>query len=138
MIHADTIESHLHYLEDADVGRSQQSYALVRIIFSTIPILGFLGTVVGITMAIAELDLSAAGMDKSLPAVIAGLSVAFDTTAQSLALATIMLFVKFCVEKVENRLLAAVDEAFTIRVQAPRPAHEFKWSQRHFHGKCIL
>jgi biopolymer transport protein ExbB/TolQ len=108
---ADTIESHLHYLEDADVGRSQQSYALVRIIFSTIPILGFLGTVVGITMAIAELDLSAAGMDKSLPAVIAGLSVAFDTTAQSLSLATIMLFVKFCVEKVENRLLSAVDNA---------------------------
>ena len=106
---ADTIESHLHYLEDADVGRSQQSYALVRIIFSTIPILGFLGTVVGITMAIAELDLSAAGMDKSLPAVIGGLSVAFDTTAQSLMLSTILLFVKFCVEKVEHRLLSAVD-----------------------------
>lgn len=106
---ADTIESHLHYLEDADVGRSQQSYALVRIIFSTIPILGFLGTVVGITMAIAELDLSAAGMDKSLPEVIAGLSVAFDTTAQSLMLSTILLFVKFCVEKVEHRLLGSVD-----------------------------
>lgn len=106
---ADTIESQLHYLEDADVGRSQQSYALVRIIFSTIPILGFLGTVVGITMAIAELDLSAEGMDKSLPEVIAGLSVAFDTTAQSLMLSTILLFVKFCVEKVEHRLLAAVD-----------------------------
>lgn len=108
---ADTIESHLHYLEDADVGRSQQSYALVRIIFSTIPILGFLGTVVGITMAIAELDLSAAGMDKSLPAVIAGLSVAFDTTAQSLMLSTILLFVKFCVEKIEYRLLGAVDSS---------------------------
>lgn len=106
---ADTIESQLHYLEDADVGRSQQSYALVRIIFSTIPILGFLGTVVGITMAIAELDLSAEGMDKSLPEVIAGLSVAFDTTAQSLMLSTILLFVKFCVEKVEHRLLSAVD-----------------------------
>ena len=106
---ADTIESHLHYLEDADVGRSQQSYALVRIIFSTIPILGFLGTVIGITMAIAKLDLSSAGMDKSLPAVIAGLSVAFDTTAQSLMLSTVLLFVKFCVEKVEHRLLAAVD-----------------------------
>ncbi len=108
---ADTIESHLHYLEDADVGRSQQSYALVRIIFSTIPILGFLGTVLGITAAIAQLDLSTAGMDKSLPAVIAGLSVAFYTTAQSLMLSTILLFIKFCVEKVEHRLLAAVDSS---------------------------
>jgi biopolymer transport protein ExbB/TolQ len=106
---ADTIESHLHYLEDADVGRSQQSYALVRIIFSTIPILGFLGTVLGITAAIAQLDMSAEGMEKSLPAVIAGLSVAFYTTAQSLLLSTILLFMKFCVEKVEHRLLSAVD-----------------------------
>jgi biopolymer transport protein ExbB/TolQ len=110
---ADTLESHLHYLEDADLANAQQSYALVRIIFSTIPILGFLGTVVGITMAIARLDISAAAMDKSLPAVIAGLSVAFDTTAQSLVLSTVLLFVKFCVEKVEHRLLAGVDASAT-------------------------
>jgi biopolymer transport protein ExbB/TolQ len=106
---ADNIDSHLHYLEAADIRRVQQSYSLVRNIFLTIPILGFLGTVVGITMAIAKLDLSAAGMDKSLPAVIGGLSVAFDTTAQSLMLSTILLFVKFCVSKVETQLLGAVD-----------------------------
>ena len=106
---ADTIESHLHHLEDADAARSHQSYSMVRIIFSTIPILGFLGTVIGITMAIAKLDLSADAMDESLPAVVAGLSVAFDTTALSLVLSTVLLFVKFCVEKVENRLIGLVD-----------------------------
>ncbi|TWU21899.1 MotA/TolQ/ExbB proton channel family protein [Bythopirellula polymerisocia] len=106
---ADTLESHLHHLEDADATRSHQSYSMVRIIFSTIPILGFLGTVIGITMAIAKLDLSADAMDESLPAVVAGLSVAFDTTALSLVLSTVLLFVKFCVEKVENRLLSSVD-----------------------------
>ncbi len=107
---ADTIESHLHHLEDADSARSHQSYSMVRIIFSTIPILGFLGTVIGITMAIAKLDLSADAMDESLPAVVAGLSVAFDTTALSLVLSTLLLFAKFCVEKIENRLLSAVDK----------------------------
>jgi len=40
---------------------------------------------------------------------VAGLSVAFDTTALSLVLSTVLLFVKFCVEKVENRLLSSVD-----------------------------
>jgi len=106
---ADTIEHQLHHLEEVDLTRSHQSYAMVRIIFSTIPILGFLGTVIGITLAIAKLNLSAEAMDESLPAVVAGLSVAFDTTALSLALSTIILFAKFCVERVENSLLSAVD-----------------------------
>jgi len=106
---ADTIEQQLHHLEEVDQARSHQSYSMVRIICSTIPILGFLGTVVGITLAIAKLNLSAEAMDESLPAVIAGLSVAFDTTALSLSLSTIILFTKFCVERVENNLLSAVD-----------------------------
>lgn len=108
---ADTLEAHLHYLEDADQARSHQSYSMVRIIFSTIPILGFLGTVIGITLAIAKLDLSAEAMDQSLPAVVAGLSVAFDTTALSLVLSTILLFGKFVVEKTEYRLLQSVDSS---------------------------
>jgi len=106
---ADTLESYLRHLEDVDQGRMHQSYALLRIIVSTIPILGFLGTVIGITLAIAKMNLSGAAMDESLPAVVAGLSVAFDTTALALSLSTVLLFMKFCVERVEYRLLAAVD-----------------------------
>lgn len=106
---ADTLEQQLRHLEDADHGRMHQSYALVRIIVSTIPILGFLGTVIGITLAIAKLNLSGEAMDESLPAVVAGLSVAFDTTALALSLSTVLLFIKFCVERVEIRLLSAVD-----------------------------
>jgi biopolymer transport protein ExbB/TolQ len=106
---ADTLESHLRHLEDADQTRMHNSYGMVRIIFSTIPVLGFLGTVIGITLAIAKMDLSGNAMDESLPAVVAGLSVAFDTTALALALSTIVLFVKYCVERVELRLLESVD-----------------------------
>ncbi len=106
---ADTLEPHLRYLEDLDQSRMHQGYALVRIIVSTIPILGFLGTVIGITLAIGKMDLSGSSMDESLPAVVSGLSVAFDTTALALSLSTVLLFIKFGVERVEHRLLSAVD-----------------------------
>ena len=108
---ADTLEHHLRHLEENDLSRLHHGYAMVRIILSTIPILGFLGTVIGITLAIAKLNLSGAAMDESLPAVVAGLSVAFDTTALALSLSTVLLFIKFCVERIEIRLLAAVDAA---------------------------
>jgi len=106
---ADTLETQLRHLEETDFARMHHSYAMTRIILSTIPILGFLGTVIGITIAIAKLNLSGEAMDQSLPAVVAGLSVAFDTTALALTLSTILLFTKFCVERVELRLLALVD-----------------------------
>ncbi len=106
---ADTLEGQLRHLEETDLSRMHNSYAMVRIIISTIPILGFLGTVIGITLAIAKMNLSGSAMDESLPAVVAGLSVAFDTTALALSLSTIILFAKFCVERVEFRLLSSVD-----------------------------
>jgi len=106
---ADSIEQQLRHLEEVDLSRMHHGYAMVRIILSTIPILGFLGTVIGITLAIAKLNLSGEAMDQSLPAVVAGLSVAFDTTALALSLSTVLLFAKFCVERVEIRLLSAVD-----------------------------
>ncbi|MEM8945522.1 MAG: MotA/TolQ/ExbB proton channel family protein [Planctomycetota bacterium] len=106
---ADGLEKQLHHLEEADFSLMHQSYAMTRIILSTIPILGFLGTVIGITLAIAKLNLSGEAMDESLPAVISGLSVAFDTTALALSLSTVLLFARYCVERVEVRLLALVD-----------------------------
>ena len=108
---ADSVEQQLRYLEETDLARMSNSYGLTRIIASTIPILGFLGTVIGITLAIAKLNLSGQAVDQSLPAVVAGLSVAFYTTAQALGLSIILLFGKYCVERIELRLLAAVDDA---------------------------
>ncbi len=106
---ADTLEPHLRYLEENDLARMYQDYGMVRIILSTIPILGFLGTVIGITLAIGKMNLVGDGMEESLPAVVSGLSVAFDTTALALSLSTVLLFLKYCVERVEMVLLTAVD-----------------------------
>ena len=104
---ADTIEAHLRHLEDADLDRASSGYALVRIVIWAIPILGFLGTVIGITDGITELNPQA--LEESMPKVVAGLGVAFDTTALALALSMALMFTKFCSERVENRLLSAVN-----------------------------
>lgn len=105
---ADSLESHLRHLEDADRDRIYSGHALVRIIIWAIPILGFLGTVMGITVAIAQLDAKA--LEQSMDLVTSGLGVAFDTTALALALSIGLMFTKFCVERVENRLLSLVDD----------------------------
>ncbi|MCH2115538.1 MAG: MotA/TolQ/ExbB proton channel family protein [Pirellulales bacterium] len=105
----DGLDPHLRHLEDNDLSSMHHSYGMLRIILSTIPILGFLGTVIGITLAIGQMNLSGDAMEKSLPAVVSGLSVAFDTTALALSLSTVLLFMKYCVERIEIRLLAAVD-----------------------------
>lgn len=105
---ADAIDQQLRHLQDQDVGRMMAGYSLVRIIVWAIPILGFLGTVIGITTAI--FNLSPQDLEQSMPKVTSGLGVAFDTTAVALALTMVLMFVKYCVERMEDRLLAMVDE----------------------------
>ena len=104
---ADTLDDKLRYLEELDLARMHTSYATVRIIVWAIPILGFLGTVIGITMAIAKLSPEA--LENSLPEVTSALGMAFDTTTLALTLSILLMFAKFAVERVETRLLAAVD-----------------------------
>lgn len=105
---ADTLDRYLRHLEELDSARMHAAYSVVRIVIWAIPILGFLGTVIGITMAIAKLSPQA--LEKSLPEVTSGLGVAFDTTALALALSMVLMFVKFGVERMEDRLLTAVDD----------------------------
>jgi biopolymer transport protein ExbB/TolQ len=104
---ADAVEQHLLHLEELDRARVHSTYALVRIIVWAMPVLGFLGTVIGITVAIASL--SPETMEKSMPDVIHGLGIAFDTTAQALALTMIVMFFKYGVERSDDRLLNLVD-----------------------------
>jgi hypothetical protein len=104
---ADKLGDELKYLSEADASRSYASYAMLRIIIWAIPILGFLGTVIGITMAIASLNPQA--LEDSLPMVTAGLGTAFDTTALALGLSMVLMFTQFFVDRMESRLLSAVD-----------------------------
>lgn len=105
---AESLDEHLKYLADLDATRQHSSYALVRVIIWAIPILGFLGTVIGITLAIANLAPDA--LENSLPEVTAGLGVAFDTTALALGLSIVLMFAQFVTDRAEGALLAQVDE----------------------------
>jgi biopolymer transport protein ExbB/TolQ len=105
---ANELDDHLKYLSDLDTTRAQQSYGLVRFIVWAIPIMGFLGTVIGITVAIA--NLSPTEME-NIGSVVAGLGTAFDTTATALTLAMVLMFLQFTVDRAEQRLLARVDDA---------------------------
>lgn len=105
---ADGIEDELRYLADIDAARVHAGYGLVRVIIWAIPVLGFLGTVIGITMAIGKLSPEA--LETSLPEVMGSLSVAFYTTTQALGLSIVLMFAQFIVDRKENRLLDRVDQ----------------------------
>jgi biopolymer transport protein ExbB/TolQ len=108
---ADTLDEELKYLADLDVARQQDSYALVRIIIWATPMLGFLGTVIGITRALGDLDpkMLATSIQTAMEGLVAGLYIAFDTTALALCLSIGLMFFQFFVDRLETQLLASVD-----------------------------
>lgn len=119
---ADKLEEELKYLSDMDAGRQQESYSLVRIIIWATPMLGFLGTVVGITTALGDLGRElgsqaneSAGLQGAMQGLLSGLYVAFDTTAIALCFSILLMFIQFGIDRVEVQLLNQVDK---------RAAHE--------------
>ena len=106
--HREGLEEHLKYLAELAVERLHQSYAMIRTITWAIPILGFLGTVIGITMAIA--NVTPEQLDSSLGEVTGGLAVAFDTTALALGMSIVMVFASFVVERSEQSILNDVEQ----------------------------
>lgn len=104
---ASTLEAQLRYLAETDAEAAHGGYAFVRLLAWMIPILGFLGTVLGITMAIA--NVSPSELESSLGLVTGGLAVAFDTTGVALILSIILMTSIFVVERSEQQLLAEVE-----------------------------
>ncbi len=104
----DGLEDHLKYLADLSVDRLIQSFSLIRTVTWAVPIMGFLGTVVGITLAIA--NVTPEQLDSSMPEVTAGLAVAFDTTAQALTMSMLLVFATYLVERDEQAILNDVEQ----------------------------
>ena len=98
----------LRELSARDADSAHDSFALVRIIVWAIPMLGFLGTVIGITQTLGGLDFSDG--NAAVDNLKSGLYVAFDTTALGLVLSIVAIFLQFPVERSEQQLLSAIDE----------------------------
>ncbi len=99
-----------------DAGHVESSFALVKVFIWAIPILGFIGTVLGISEAVggfaaviqgaSELDV----IKSALGEVTAGLALAFDTTLLALLFSILVMFPMSSQQKAEETLLGAVEE----------------------------
>ena len=128
-----SVEDELKYLADLDLDRQQQRYSLVRILIWATPMLGFLGTVLGISQALGGINV---GPDNDFQQMMDGLRgslyVAFDTTALALTLSMVLMFGQFLVERFETQLLELVDQRakqevnanFDMTVSQAQPTYE--------------
>ena len=100
---------------EIDAGKIAGSYTLVKVFLWAIPIMGFIGTVLGISTAIAGLAGGMSGTQEmsslmdQLTEVTVGLGVAFDTTLVALCMSILLSFPASGMLKAEEDLLAAVD-----------------------------
>lgn len=108
---------------DIDSARIGGSYSLVKVFLWAIPILGFIGTVLGLSTAIGSMDLTnVSDMDKimaSIGNVTSGLGTAFDTTLLGLVLALFLNFPMNTLAKSEDDNLNNID-AFCNEILMPR------------------
>jgi len=111
----ETIE-HLRMQADREEALVESSFTMLRVFIWAIPILGFIGTVIGIGQAVggfSESVSAAADLDvmkDSIGSVTSGLGVAFDTTLLALVMSIFIMFPTSSLEKAEEDLLVRVDE----------------------------
>ena len=94
------------------------SYTMVRYLIWLIPTVGFIGTVLGISLAIAQfpaliMKSSGAGMDAvrgGLVDICRQLGVAFDTTLLALLMSAVIAYVMGLIRKKDDQLIADIDE----------------------------
>ncbi|MCA8999730.1 MAG: MotA/TolQ/ExbB proton channel family protein [Planctomycetaceae bacterium] len=116
----DGLHDHVSYLADAESERLHASHSLLQTVIWAIPILGFLGTVMGITLAIA--NVTPDQLDSSLDEVTGGLAVAFDTTAVALTFSLVLGFASLFIKRAEEQLLTQIDESCRLELHRCFPA----------------
>ena len=101
---------------EIDANAVQSSYTLLNTFIWAIPILGFIGTVMGISAAVGGFSGSMeeaqdiAVLKESLNGVTGGLAMAFDTTLVALVMSMMVMFPCSSMQKSEEDLLNSVDE----------------------------
>ncbi len=112
------LDEDIRELAERDGDRLHDSYGLIRIAIWAMPMLGFLGTVIGIAGTLGQIDseMLASGSQEAMNRITAGLYVAFDKTAIALALTMVAMFMQFAVQRVEAGLLSQIDESVADRL----------------------
>ncbi|NLY02698.1 MAG: MotA/TolQ/ExbB proton channel family protein [Rhodopirellula sp.] len=110
------VASMLSSQSEIDANAVQSSYTLLNVFIWAIPILGFIGTVIGISAAVGGFsgsleqanDISV--LKESLNNVTGGLATAFDTTLLALVMSMMVMFPSSSMQKSEEDMLNSVDE----------------------------
>lgn len=103
------------------------SFSLPKVLLWAIPIMGFIGTVIGMSQAVGSFDavLSNAdnvdGLKNGLVKVTSGLGTAFDTTYLALVISVVLAFPLNICERNEDRLLSQIDGVVREAVMALSP-----------------
>jgi flagellar motor component MotA len=107
------VASFLSTQSDIDANRSSGSYSLLKVFLWAIPILGFIGTVMGLSVAVGSLAMGdnadPEALKSSINSLTGGLGVAFDTTLLGLILSMLMSFPMAAVQKKEDETLTLID-----------------------------
>jgi len=109
----------LRHQSDLDADSAASAYRTVKLFIWAMPILGFIGTVLGISLSVggfSEFLGTSVSIDEidrvteELGNVASGLSFAFDTTLLGLLAGLVATVVSSSVEKSEERMLTQLDE----------------------------
>lgn len=101
---------------DIDASSVDSSYTMFHVFIWAIPILGFLGTVIGVSAAVGgftgtlESSSDIGALKEGLKSITSGLGTAFDTTLVALSMAMILTFPVSSLQKYEGDILGQVDE----------------------------
>lgn len=106
---SDGLEQRLELLAEHDLREVQASYDLVCTVGRIIPVLGFIGTMLGTTVAITKI--TASPVPYSMSDVLAAVAPAGDATALALILWIPLMLAKVLVARLESVVLARVDLA---------------------------
>ncbi|QDV13384.1 hypothetical protein CA51_32740 [Rosistilla oblonga] len=99
-----------------DANNVAGSYTILKVFIWSLPILGFIGTVMGVSAAVASLATSLSGggnmdaMKAALQDVFGGLGTAFDTTLLALIMSMLVKLPASALQKSEEDLISNVDE----------------------------
>lgn len=99
----------------------ESSYGIIRYLAWSIPSIGFIGTVLGISGALANADQAAAG---DISAVTSMLGTAFDTTLVALLLSIILMFQLHLTQQKDESMIFQIQdyvfENFINRIYVPK------------------
>ncbi len=109
------VDDILRHQAEIDTAIMDSSYSITKVFIWAIPILGFIGTVLGIGSAVGGFSeftksaLEISEIKNALDVITGGLSIAFDTTLVGLVCALVLMIPTVALQKFDESLLSLIE-----------------------------